>query len=346
MPRLRARTPSSAGGRLLRRSAIGAACLSLSLLAASCSNSGGSGASGNGQQITVAVAPGLDTAPLTVAVNRGLFTQHGLNVRIRAYSSVNAAFNALSSGRAEIAAGDYTDFFYQVSLGKAHLHLVADAYDATAGTTEILTLRNTKIGNPQQLVGKTIGTPEPEGAPFRHGGSSPYNIQTLAAQSVLQSDGVSPSSVTWRPMPAGQMVSALAHHTVDAILVSEPYIIQAESRLGAVQLLDAASGVTANLPVSGYFSMASYAGQQPHAVAAFEAALNTAQGNSAQRGTVQTALATMSSGAADMSPSDAAMVTLGQYPTFLNVGQVQRVANLMYDSGMIGTPISVHNLVG
>jgi len=35
---------------------------------------------------------------------------------------------------------------------------------------------------------------------------------------------------------------------------------------------------------------------------------------------------------------------LGTYPTSLNVGQVQRVATLMYDSGMISNQINVSAL--
>ncbi len=39
------------------------------------------------------------------------------------------------------------------------------------------------------------------------------------------------------------------------------------------------------------------------------------------------------------------LVNIGQYPAFLNVGQVQRVAGLMYDSGMIATPVSAQGLL-
>jgi len=46
-----------------------------------------------------------------------------------------------------------------------------------------------------------------------------------------------------------------------------------------------------------------------------------------------------------MSSREAALVTIGQYPTFLSVGQVQRVADLMYGTGMITTTISVKKLV-
>ena len=45
-----------------------------------------------------------------------------------------------------------------------------------------------------------------------------------------------------------------------------------------------------------------------------------------------------------MSKGDAAQVTLDTYPASLNVGQVQRVATLMYDSAMIRNPVSVSAL--
>jgi hypothetical protein len=46
-----------------------------------------------------------------------------------------------------------------------------------------------------------------------------------------------------------------------------------------------------------------------------------------------------------MSSREASLVTIGQYPTFLSVGQVQRVADLMYGTGMINTTLSVKNML-
>ncbi len=46
-----------------------------------------------------------------------------------------------------------------------------------------------------------------------------------------------------------------------------------------------------------------------------------------------------------MSSLDSDLVNIGQYPTFLNVSQVERIAGLMYDSGMIATPVTVQSLV-
>jgi NitT/TauT family transport system substrate-binding protein len=319
---------------------------SLALLASACSGSSGSGSgSASGGTITVGVVPGVDNAPLRVAVNDGLFRAHGLNVTIQTYTSLRPEFQALTSGHIDIAAGDYADFFYEQATKGASLHLIADGYDATSNLMEVLTRPNSKITTPADLTGKTVATPQAQLIPPNQGNymtdNAPFNMETLATESVLQSDGVSPSSVTWKPTPTQDMISELASGQVSAILATEPLILQAQSQLGAVELLDSCSGETANLPLSGYFSLASYGRAHASDVAAFQAALSAAQASSAMRGPVQSVLPSF----AGISAQDAALVTLGTYPTFLNAGQVQRVAGLMYDSGMISNPLSVSSML-
>jgi NitT/TauT family transport system substrate-binding protein len=298
---------------------------------------GGSGAASSSGPITVAVVPGIDNAPLRVAVQEGLFRQHGLNVTVKDYQSLGAEFQALTRGQVQIAAGDYTAFFYQQAFGHASLRLIADGYDAASNSMAILTLPSSRITSPQDLQGQPGQVATPPAQMIPPSSSVPYNVQTLAAQAVLQSDGVSPSSVNWTPMGEQRMLGALSSGQVKAILVAEPFILQAEEQLGAVEVVDASSGVTSGLPMSGYFSMNSYAHANPSAVQAFQAALGQAQAECAQRGAVQTVLSHL----AGMNAGNAALVTLGTYPTSLNVSQVQRVATLMYNSGMIRNPVSV-----
>jgi NitT/TauT family transport system substrate-binding protein len=204
---------------------------------------------------------------------------------------------------------------------------------------EVLTLPGSAVRVPQDLQGTKVATPPRELAPFST--SAPYNIETLATESTLQSDGVSPSSVVWDAMAPSSMITALRDHTVSAIVATEPYILQAETQLGAVELLDACSGVTAGLPLSGYFATAGFASGHAAALRTFRAALDEAKASAGQPGTAQSVLRTLP----DMSAEDASLVTIGQYPTFLSVGQVQRVADLMYGTGMISTAISVKDLL-
>jgi NitT/TauT family transport system substrate-binding protein len=301
----------------------------------------GTGASGT-EQVTVAEVPGIDNAPLSVAVQDELFQQHGLRVTVKDYTSLKAELQAVTSGQAQVAAGDYTDFLYAQSVtgsGHVSLRLIADGYDATSDSVAILALPNT-ITTPQQLAGLKGGVATPPADVIPFSSTAPYNVETLAAEQVLQNDGVSPSSVTWKPMPPTEMIGALHSGQVKAILVSEPYILEAEEKLGAVEVMDASSGVTSGLPMSGYFSLASYAQAHSSAVQSFQAALSQAQSDCAQRGLVQSVL----SGQGSMTKGSASLVTLGTYPASLNVGQVQRVATLMYDSGLTASPVAVNSL--
>jgi NitT/TauT family transport system substrate-binding protein len=322
----------------LRILSVVLSALSVTVLASGC-QALGSGASG-GSSITVAIVPGIDNAPLRVAVQDGLFRQDGLNVTIQDYSSLDAEVQAFTSGKAQIAEGDYTDFFYEQAAGRASLRLIADAYDATANSVAILTLPTSGITTPLQLQSQAadVATPPAQVPPYST--AVPYNVQTLAAEEVLQNDGVSPSSVNWTPTQSQDMIGALRSGRVKAILATEPYILEAEEQLGAVEVVDASSGVTSGLPMSGYFSLASYARANPSAVQAFQRALEQAQADCAQRGPVQSVLSHFTG----MTTGEAALITLGTYPTSLNVGQVQRVAGLMYDSGMINNPVNVSAL--
>src|SRR5690242_9914140 len=340
--------PRTGRGRLLRRSGMTLASAWLVLFATGChvpmtgasSGQAGGQAQGGGQQITVAVVPGFENAPLQVGVKDGLFAQHGLNVTVQTYQTLQQAYGALSSGQAEVVSGDYSGLLYmQARAHRTQLRLIADGYDATPGLMEVLTLPGSSVRVPQDLQGKAVATPPRELAPFS--ASAPYNIETLATESALQSDGVSPSSVQWDAMSPGSMISALRDHTVSAIVATEPYILQAETQLGAIELLDACSGVTAGLPLSGYFATTSFASDHAAVLRGFRAALDEAKASAGQPGTVQSVLRTLP----DMSARDASLVTIGQYPTFLSVGQVQRVADLMYGTGMISTTISVKDLL-
>jgi NitT/TauT family transport system substrate-binding protein len=273
-----------------------------------------------------------------IAARGMVFSDHGLNVTVKTYNSLRSEVQALKNGSADIAAGDYADFLYEDAAGKTALHLVADGYDATPNVMEVLSLPGSGITTPQDLAHKVVATPEPQLIPL--GNSVPYNMETLATQTVLNSDGITPTDVTWKPMPEQNMIRALSSGSVNAILATEPTIIQAESQLGAVEVMDSCSGPTAGLPLSGYFSLAAYASAHHAQLQQFRAALASAQANASTGGSLQTMLPHLTG----MSSQDADLVTIGSYPTSLSVGQVQRVADIMLDAGVISTSLNVGKL--
>ena len=333
MRRVSARDRARYGGPAghTRRRAAGAAAAAVGLvLATGCSVLGSSAAgepTGSGT-VTVAAPPGVADAPLYIAIKDGLFSQAGIHVRVlsTAGATARSGVAALRSGQADIAFGDYADMFYAQQLKSSPgLRIVANGYDAAPSVMEILTLPHSTITSPSDLTNKIIGTAEPQEMSFSN--TRPYSLDTIATWSVLSSDNVDPTKITWHPMPVNKLIPALQSGEVDAILATEPTIYAAESQLGAVPLLDSCTGATANLPLGGYFTDAAYAKAHAANLAAFRAALLKAQADARNTTPVQGALMHFTG----LTVQTASLVTLGTYPTALQAPDLQRVASLMFN---------------
>ena len=338
--------PAAAGGsRWIRHGAVAAAALSAVALAAGCSGSGSGG--GAGGAITIGAVPGVDTVPLFSAEHSGQFTAGGVSVTIKKYTTVTAEVAALKNGQINMAAGDYGPFLAaeaQQGRGAQQIKIVADGYDATQGVLEILALPHAHITTPQNLAGKKIATPGDalvNSQSQAAGSGTADSLDTAAATSVLRSFNVNMGTVTWDPMAQSAEVAALKNHQVDAILVNEPYIYQAQAQLGAIEVLDACSGATAGLPLSGYFAMSGWAAGHADAVSDFKSVLGKAQASSAMDGPVQNNLP----GYTGMTKLEANLVTVGNYPATTNASEVQRVSTLMTDQGLLGVTVTVGSMI-
>jgi NitT/TauT family transport system substrate-binding protein len=319
-----------AGNLLPKRSrparALLAAASGLAVLGAAAGCGGAAGGGGSvANTITIAAVPGVDNAPIYLAKKEGLFAAAGLkNVVIKTYPSDSAGLLALQGAQADIAASDYGSIFYQQASGH-NLRILGDGYDAGPGVLEVLTLPNSAISSPVNLANQTIGLPSDSVLPVPNTGG-PISLDAAAATQVLQNYlGNYAESVKWKPMSQAAEVTALKQHQLKAILVSEPYIYEAESQVGAVEVMDACSGSTANLPLAGYVAMNAWVKQNPAAVADFQQALAQAQGDAAMTGQVQHVLPTTTG----MTVQDADLITIGSYPTSTSVLGLERVVRLM-----------------
>jgi NitT/TauT family transport system substrate-binding protein len=335
-------TPRRRRGRRSRIPVAAGATLILSGLLAGCHIPGTSSEAAGPtlSTITVAAQPGVADAPLYLAQRTGLFRQAGLTVNIQNYDSVRGEISALTDGGAQFAVGDYFDFFYaQDRPSHPGFVVVADGYDAAPSVMEVLTAPSSHLTTPQQLVGKTIGTPEPSVTRFSP--TTPYSEETLATQSALTNAGVPVNQVHWKPLPAGQLVNALKHNQVQAIVATEPTIYQAETGIGASPVLDSCSGQTDSLPLDGYFTLGSFAHKYRSTVLAFRSALLKAQAAAGQTKSVQTVLARSE----HLGPQQASLLTLGTYPTELKSSNLQRVASLMSSLNVLTNPLDVARMV-
>ena len=335
-------SPRRRRGRRSRLPVAAGATLILSGLLAGCHIPGTSSdaAGPTLSTITVAAQPGVADASLYLAQRAGLFRQAGLTVNIQNYDSVAAEITALTDGGAQFAVGDYFDFFYaQDRPSHPGFVIVADGYDAAPSVMEVLTAPGSHLTTPQQLVGKTIGTPEPSVTRFSP--TTPYSEETLATQSALTNAGVPVNRVHWKPLPAGQLVNALQHNQVQAIVATEPTIYQAETGIGATPVLDSCSSQTDSLPLDGYFTLGSFAHKYRGTVLAFRSALLKAQAAAGQAKSVQTVLASSE----HLGLQQASLLTLGTYPTELKSSNLQRIASLMSTFNVLTNPLDVARMV-
>lgn len=322
--------------RLLIAGASGLAVL----LAAGCAS--GSGGSGGSSTIKIAAVPGIGDAPIYLAKHNGLFAAAGLNVQIVPYTSDAAELSALQQGQVDIAASDYgTIFATEEQRATGDLRILADGYDATSGVLAVLTMPGSKIKSPISLEGQRVGVPNYDVLPGIKQGR-PVSLESAAANQALFSYlAANSNTVTWVPMTQAAELTALQSGQLKAILVSEPYVYQAESRFGAVQVLDAASGSTANLPLYGYVGTEAWVKSHGAAVAAFKSALAQAQSQAAMSGPIQQTLET----SVGLTKEQAALVTIGTFPTATNASNLDRVARIMFEATMLKSQLSVAGMI-
>jgi NitT/TauT family transport system substrate-binding protein len=309
-------------------------------LTASCGGQGSpaAGATASGTSITVAAVPGIDNATLALAQQDGLFRQAGLNVRITRYDTVISELTALRAGTAQIAAGDYADLFAAQAISPIY-KIVADGYDATPGVLELMTLPGSKITNPVQLAGQHIAVSTSERLNVLKG--TPDSLAVTAATSVLQSFSVNLTAVSWDAMSPADEIRALKSGRAQAALLAEPYIYLAQRELGAVELVDACSGSTAGLPLSGYFTTGSFASKYPAAVRAFRTAIEQAAAQAAMPGPIQAVLPHY----AGLTRQEASLVTVGNYPTTTIAASLQRTADMLDFFGVTRTRLNAAAMI-
>ncbi|HEY7325929.1 MAG TPA: ABC transporter substrate-binding protein [Streptosporangiaceae bacterium] len=318
-----------------RRRLLGAAAGLALLVSAGCAGSSSAGGTVP-NTITIGAVPGIDTAPVFLAWKAGYFADAGMaNVRIQPFATHAAEMQALLKGQVDITASDYGTVFYEQAKSPGLLRVLADGYDAGPSVVEIVTLPGSGIHSPADLAGQTIGVPAETVLPGKESASnSPVSLESAAAAEELKIFlGAGVDTINWWPIAQEEEVTGLSNAPggLHAVLLTEPNIYNAASGYGATEVLDAFSGSTAGLPLTGYVTESSWASHHPAAVADFQAAIARAQGQASLTGQVQQVLPATS----DMTQEDAALSAIGTYPTTTSAVGLDRVVRLLGSLGVI-----------
>ncbi|WP_258345437.1 ABC transporter substrate-binding protein [Saccharopolyspora gregorii] len=297
--------------------------------------SGSDGASdgGNGtlEKTTVVVGslPALSQAPIAVAQAKGYFAEEGLTVKVQPVSDGPAALTSLISGQNDVSLGSYTAPIKAQATGAADLKIISEMMISVPNTMNIMVLPGSKIKKPEDLAGAKIAY------------SAPGAITDIGTKAALQDRGIDVSDDQFVRFGFPEMLPALQNGQIDAAVMTEPFITQAAKNAGAVSIMDAFSGGTADFPVAGAMTTAKFAEENPNTLQAFQRAVHKAQVTGQNRAEVTPLLPQF----AKISPELAPIVELGKIPTSMDAARLQRVADLMQRFGQIDKHIDVAQML-
>jgi len=217
------------------------------------------------------------------------------------------------------------------------------------GAQTIFVMPKSHVNSLAQLKGKLIGV------------NAPNNIDYLLDVSVLKENGINPEEVRFPngkdkasaqyadggAIPFPFMASQLADGHLAAATLPEPFASLAEQNLGAVPLTDLNQGATTDFPIEGYVVTKAWAAKNPHTLQRFLAALSAGQEIAdTDRAAVEQAYADIKGAQnGQVQAPIAAVMALDTYPIGIDATRLQRVANVMFQFGLLSSQYKVSNML-
>jgi NitT/TauT family transport system substrate-binding protein len=294
--------------------------------------------------------PTVDAAGLYIAYDNGYFKQQGINLTIKTINGGEFGMGDLQNSSAQLVEGNYVSFILAQVAGKfgapnpknpaqtlpaqaIDMRMIADTSQMQTGNQALYVLPNSPY--------KTVADLAKDHASI--GINSPNNIGQLLLGSLFAADGLSLAKIKQAIVPVlPTMPDALASHKIDAAWLPEPFGTEAEQKYGAVPLADFDQGSLQNFPIGTIVGSTQWIQSHPNTVAAFLRAFKEGQQIAdSNRSAVEKTLVTHTGVTAET----AATMTLDSYPLVMDVPVMQRVADAMYEFGVIHKPFDITSMI-
>lgn len=304
--------------------------------------------------ITVEAVPTADEAGLYIAQDLGYFAQEGLTVKIAPTGGGELAIPDLTSGKADIVAGNYVSFVQAQIKREVDLRIIANGSLMQPGNQAVYVLPNSKIKTVADLAQLSQ---HPGGHKAKIGVNTLNNIGQLLFGALLNDNGYSLSDVnlvppTGKGNPFALLEGELQSGAIDAAWLPEPFATQAQS-LGAVKLADFDQGSMQNFPIGTYIGTNKWVTAHPQTIAAFLRALQKGQQLAdTNRGQVESSLIKNTllpnNMSQDQASQIAALMTLNSYPLTMDIPTLQRVSDSMFQFNLepgLTAPYDIRKMV-
>jgi len=278
--------------------------------------------------VTVDSVPASEEGGLYVAAYEGFFAQQGLTVKIKPITGGEAGIPDLQAGRADLVAGNYVSFILAQMAGKfdgkpADMRIIAAGSELQPGSEALYVMPDSKY--------KTVASLGQYHA--RVGLNTANDVGDVMVGALLEDTGYTLKDIR-QVIPAGgfpDLLKMLPAGKVDAIWLPEPLGTIAEQELGAVPLADFDQASMQNFPFTGYIAATGWAQTHASTVAAFLRALAEGQELAdTDREAVESAMEKY----AGISPLVADNMSIDSYPLTMDLPELQRVPDSMYQYGL------------
>ncbi len=294
--------------------------------------------------ITVDSVPAAEEGGLYVAQEQGFFQQQGLTVKINSITGGEAGIPDLQQGRAQLVAGNYVSFILAQMAGKfgatpktvepVSLRIIAAGSEIQPGTEALYVMPKSKYQTVAELAK----------AHARIGLNTANDIGDVMMGALLAQDGYKLSAIRQVTPKEGfpALVSMLPAGQVDAAWLPQPLAEIAEQEYGALPIADFDQGSVQDFPFTGYIGTTHWVKTHPNTVAAFLRALDEGQQLAdTDRSAVERAMEKYTG----ITPIIADTMAIDTYPLEMDVPQLQRVADSMFEFGLTATRYQITKMI-
>jgi len=294
--------------------------------------------------ITVDSVPAAEEGGLYVAQEQGFFQQQGLTVKINSITGGEAGIPNLQQGRAQLVAGNYVSFILAQMAGKfgatpktvepVSMRIIAAGSEIQPGTEALYVMPKSKYQTVAELAK----------AHARIGLNTANDIGDVMMGALLAQDGYKLSAIRQVTPKEGfpALVSMLPAGQVDAAWLPQPLAEIAEQEYGALPIADFDQGSVQDFPFTGYMGTTHWVKTHPNTVAAFLRALDEGQQLAdTDRSAVERAMEKYTG----ITPIIADTMAIDTYPLEMDVPQLQRVADSMFEFGLTATRYQITKMI-
>ena len=278
----------------------------------------------------VSMVPIFVVAPHVVADRNGWFAEQGIAVTTQPVQSGNVGIPGLVGGSFDILYSNSVAVLTALERG-IDLRIIAEGTriaDKPPVAAALLQRKGGGMHTGKDLEGKTIGI------------ATKYDIQWLIAQAWVKLKGGDPSKVNYREMPLPSMLDALATNQADAVVAIDPFLAVGLGDPRFELLSWAQADVMPGMPSSMWVITGQTAASKPELIRAYlRGFYKGAEWVDAHLGDPDYMKLVASFTKTD--PALLAKMALNKQPLGIDPKQIERVAALMKDNGLLKTDIDI-----